>query len=98
MTLEPGGPGVPAEAKCQWAEVLLTRPSIQPSTLRRSLLLENRRQEFSWIAANASAGRHVTVRKYVDDMVLVASGPCFAGHLCYGYRQVHKSLTQANMK
>eukprot|EP00971_Amphidinium_carterae_P134857 2672527-Amphidinium_carterae.1 len=45
-----------------------------------------------------SAGRHVTVRKYVDDMVLVASGPCFAGHLCYGYRQVHKSLTKANMK
>eukprot|EP00971_Amphidinium_carterae_P241970 4804262-Amphidinium_carterae.2 len=31
-------------------------------------------------------------------MVLVASGPCFAGHLCYGYRQVHKSLTKANMK
>eukprot|EP00971_Amphidinium_carterae_P255709 5076710-Amphidinium_carterae.2 len=45
-----------------------------------------------------SAGRHVSVRKYVDDMVLVASGPCFAGHLCYGYRQVHKSLTHANMK
>eukprot|EP00971_Amphidinium_carterae_P233542 4634806-Amphidinium_carterae.1 len=34
-----------------------------------------------------SAGRHVSVRKYVDDMVLVASGPCFAGHLCYAYRQ-----------
>eukprot|EP00971_Amphidinium_carterae_P275928 5475106-Amphidinium_carterae.1 len=45
-----------------------------------------------------SAGRHVSVRKYVDDMVLVASGPCFAVHLCYGYRQVHKSLTAANMK
>eukprot|EP00971_Amphidinium_carterae_P089629 1774291-Amphidinium_carterae.1 len=38
-----------------------------------------------------SAGRYVFVRKYVDDMVLVASGLCFAGHLCYGYRQVHKS-------
>eukprot|EP00971_Amphidinium_carterae_P234850 4660208-Amphidinium_carterae.1 len=34
-----------------------------------------------------SAGRHVSVRKCVDDMVLVASGPCFAGHLCHGYRQ-----------
>eukprot|EP00971_Amphidinium_carterae_P005194 103698-Amphidinium_carterae.1 len=45
-----------------------------------------------------SAGRHVSVRKYVDDMVLVASGPCFAGNLCYAYRQVHKSLTAANMK
>eukprot|EP00971_Amphidinium_carterae_P149304 2960214-Amphidinium_carterae.2 len=45
-----------------------------------------------------SAGRHVSVRKYVDDMVLVAPGPCFAGHLCYGYRQVHKSLTKANIK
>eukprot|EP00971_Amphidinium_carterae_P260313 5164637-Amphidinium_carterae.1 len=45
-----------------------------------------------------SAGRHVSVRKYVDDMVLIASGPCFAGHLCYGYRQVLKSLTAANMK
>eukprot|EP00971_Amphidinium_carterae_P295326 5864935-Amphidinium_carterae.5 len=44
------------------------------------------------------AGRQVTVRKYVDDMVLVASGPCFAGNLCHGYRQVHKSLTKANMK
>eukprot|EP00971_Amphidinium_carterae_P263410 5226246-Amphidinium_carterae.1 len=43
-----------------------------------------------------SAGQHV--RKYVDDMVLVASGPCFAGHLCYGYRQVHWSPTLANMK
>eukprot|EP00971_Amphidinium_carterae_P051966 1022880-Amphidinium_carterae.1 len=31
-------------------------------------------------------------------MVLIASGPCFAGHLCYGYRQVLKSLTAANMK
>eukprot|EP00971_Amphidinium_carterae_P309674 6154257-Amphidinium_carterae.1 len=45
-----------------------------------------------------SAGRHVSVRKYVDDTVLVASGPCFAGHLCHGCRQVHKSLTAANMK
>eukprot|EP00971_Amphidinium_carterae_P351193 6491966-Amphidinium_carterae.1 len=44
-----------------------------------------------------SAGRHVSVRKYVDDMVLVAQGPCFARHLCHGYRQVHKSLTKANM-
>eukprot|EP00971_Amphidinium_carterae_P165904 3288554-Amphidinium_carterae.1 len=31
-------------------------------------------------------------------MVLIASGPCFAGHLCYGYRQVLRSLTAANMK
>eukprot|EP00971_Amphidinium_carterae_P128405 2543549-Amphidinium_carterae.1 len=31
-------------------------------------------------------------------MVLVASGPCFARHLCYGDRQVHKSWTKANMK
>eukprot|EP00971_Amphidinium_carterae_P093330 1846797-Amphidinium_carterae.1 len=45
-----------------------------------------------------SAGRQVTVRKYVDDMVLVAHGPCFAGNLCYAYRQVHKSLVKANMK
>eukprot|EP00971_Amphidinium_carterae_P154596 3065692-Amphidinium_carterae.2 len=30
-----------------------------------------------------SVGRHVSVRKHVDDMVLIASGPCFAGHLCY---------------
>eukprot|EP00971_Amphidinium_carterae_P350262 6491460-Amphidinium_carterae.2 len=45
-----------------------------------------------------SAGRHVSVRKYVDDMVLVASGPCFAGHLCYGYRQAHRSLTKVNME
>eukprot|EP00971_Amphidinium_carterae_P050334 991815-Amphidinium_carterae.1 len=31
-------------------------------------------------------------------MVLVAKGPSCAGNLCHGYRQVHKSLTQANMK
>eukprot|EP00971_Amphidinium_carterae_P086779 1717279-Amphidinium_carterae.1 len=31
-------------------------------------------------------------------MVLIASGPCFAGNLCYAYRQVLKSLTAANMK
>eukprot|EP00971_Amphidinium_carterae_P041049 806159-Amphidinium_carterae.1 len=32
---------------------------------------------------------------------VVAQGPNFAGNLCHGYRQprqVHKSLTQANMK
>eukprot|EP00971_Amphidinium_carterae_P086822 1717900-Amphidinium_carterae.1 len=44
-----------------------------------------------------SAGRHVQVRKYVADMVLVARGMDFAGHLCYGYRQVHRSLTATNM-
>eukprot|EP00971_Amphidinium_carterae_P050585 996177-Amphidinium_carterae.1 len=31
-------------------------------------------------------------------MVFVASGPCFAGRLCYGNQQVHKNLTKANMK
>eukprot|EP00971_Amphidinium_carterae_P329143 6461432-Amphidinium_carterae.3 len=45
-----------------------------------------------------SAGRHIAVRKYVDDMVLVAKGHTLAGNLCYGYRQVHKSLTAMNMK
>eukprot|EP00971_Amphidinium_carterae_P155144 3076594-Amphidinium_carterae.2 len=126
---EPGGPGAPAGARSPLEEGPLTKLSTWPLILRRSLLLENRKQESSWTAARAvseavtathgmppgcghavdllhafllntlkSAGRHVTVHKYVDDMVLVASGPCFAGHLCYGYRQVHKSLTKANMK
>eukprot|EP00971_Amphidinium_carterae_P039202 770590-Amphidinium_carterae.1 len=44
------------------------------------------------------AWRHIAVGKYVDDMVLVAQGPHFAGNLRHGYRQVHRSLTQANMK
>eukprot|EP00971_Amphidinium_carterae_P244788 4860245-Amphidinium_carterae.1 len=43
------------------------------------------------------AGRQVTVRKYVDDMVLVAKGPGFATNLCQGYRQVCKPLTRANV-
>eukprot|EP00971_Amphidinium_carterae_P135759 2689783-Amphidinium_carterae.1 len=33
-----------------------------------------------------SAGRQVEVRKYVDDMVLVASGPFFAHYLRDSYR------------
>eukprot|EP00971_Amphidinium_carterae_P251501 4992389-Amphidinium_carterae.4 len=45
-----------------------------------------------------SAGRQVTVRKYVKDMVLGTKRCNFAGNLCYGYRQVHKSLSDANMK
>eukprot|EP00971_Amphidinium_carterae_P183417 3640459-Amphidinium_carterae.2 len=45
-----------------------------------------------------SAGPLVEVRKYVDDMVLVAKGTHFAVHLCQAYRRVHHSLTQANMK
>eukprot|EP00971_Amphidinium_carterae_P297196 5904288-Amphidinium_carterae.1 len=32
-----------------------------------------------------SAGRHVEVRKYVDDMVLVSSGPHFAHNLRDSY-------------
>eukprot|EP00971_Amphidinium_carterae_P223908 4442807-Amphidinium_carterae.1 len=31
-------------------------------------------------------------------MVLVARGMDFIRHLCYGYRHVHRSLTEANMK
>eukprot|EP00971_Amphidinium_carterae_P293389 5824815-Amphidinium_carterae.1 len=45
-----------------------------------------------------SAGSKVEVRKYVDDMVLVAKGHHFAVHLCQAYRRVHSSLTKANMK
>eukprot|EP00971_Amphidinium_carterae_P342651 6482035-Amphidinium_carterae.2 len=44
------------------------------------------------------AGRQVEVRKYVDDMVLISSGPNFAGNLCYAYRQVLRSLTIVNMR
>eukprot|EP00971_Amphidinium_carterae_P350643 6491664-Amphidinium_carterae.2 len=44
------------------------------------------------------AGRQVEVRKYVDDMVLISSGPGFAGNLCFAYRQVLRSLTAVNMK
>eukprot|EP00971_Amphidinium_carterae_P134074 2656924-Amphidinium_carterae.1 len=44
------------------------------------------------------AGRQVEVRKYVDDMVLVASGPHFAHHLRDSYRNVLKALKQANMQ
>eukprot|EP00971_Amphidinium_carterae_P166115 3292667-Amphidinium_carterae.4 len=44
------------------------------------------------------AGPKVEVRKYVDDMVLVAKGTHFGVHLCQAYRRVHRSLTQANMK
>eukprot|EP00971_Amphidinium_carterae_P045242 890246-Amphidinium_carterae.1 len=40
----------------------------------------------------------VEVRKYVDDMVLISSGPGFAGNLCFAYRQVLRSLTAVNMK
>eukprot|EP00971_Amphidinium_carterae_P110025 2179450-Amphidinium_carterae.3 len=45
-----------------------------------------------------SAGRTYICEEYVDDMVLVAKGPCFVGNLCHAYRQVPKSLTQAIMK
>eukprot|EP00971_Amphidinium_carterae_P205299 4074816-Amphidinium_carterae.1 len=34
-----------------------------------------------------SAGSKVEVRKYVDDMVLVAKGNHFAVHLCQAYRR-----------
>eukprot|EP00971_Amphidinium_carterae_P279337 5545376-Amphidinium_carterae.1 len=44
------------------------------------------------------AGRQVEVRKYVDDMVLISSGPGFAGNLCYAYRQVLRSLMSVNMR
>eukprot|EP00971_Amphidinium_carterae_P089509 1771668-Amphidinium_carterae.1 len=43
------------------------------------------------------AGRQVEVRKYVDDMVLISSGPNFPGNLCFAYRQVLNSLTKVNM-
>eukprot|EP00971_Amphidinium_carterae_P108497 2148301-Amphidinium_carterae.2 len=29
------------------------------------------------------AGRQVEAKKYVDDMVLISSGPGFAGNLCF---------------
>eukprot|EP00971_Amphidinium_carterae_P199662 3962963-Amphidinium_carterae.1 len=45
-----------------------------------------------------SAGRCISVRKYVDNMVLVSTGYNFAGNLCDGYRQVHESLTAASVK
>eukprot|EP00971_Amphidinium_carterae_P147075 2914489-Amphidinium_carterae.1 len=41
--------------------------------------------------------RQVEVRKYIDDMVLISSGPYSAGILCFAYRQVLKSLTDVNM-
>eukprot|EP00971_Amphidinium_carterae_P053305 1049913-Amphidinium_carterae.2 len=44
-----------------------------------------------------SASSKVELRKYVDDMVLVAKGNHFAVHLCQAYRRVHSSLTKANM-
>eukprot|EP00971_Amphidinium_carterae_P171455 3398698-Amphidinium_carterae.1 len=44
-------------------------------------------------------GREVDVRKYVDDMVLISSGPCFAGNLCFAaYRPVLRSLKAVNMR
>eukprot|EP00971_Amphidinium_carterae_P277870 5515465-Amphidinium_carterae.2 len=39
------------------------------------------------------AGNQAEVRKYVDDMVLISSGPGFAGNLCFAYSQVLESLT-----
>eukprot|EP00971_Amphidinium_carterae_P084209 1667072-Amphidinium_carterae.1 len=45
-----------------------------------------------------SAGRHISVRKYVDNMVLVATCYNFAGKLCYGYGQVHRNLAAANAR
>eukprot|EP00971_Amphidinium_carterae_P166228 3294739-Amphidinium_carterae.2 len=45
-----------------------------------------------------SAGRQVEVRKYVDNMVLVAAGLYFAHHLRDSYRDVRKALKQANMQ
>eukprot|EP00971_Amphidinium_carterae_P319361 6347297-Amphidinium_carterae.3 len=50
------------------------------------------------IRALQIAGRQVEVRKYVDDMVLVASGPYFAHYLWDSYRDVIKALKQANMQ
>eukprot|EP00971_Amphidinium_carterae_P046487 915593-Amphidinium_carterae.1 len=46
----------------------------------------------------ASAGRQAEVRKYVDDMVLVACGPYFAYYLRDNYRDLIKALRQANMQ
>eukprot|EP00971_Amphidinium_carterae_P152721 3027054-Amphidinium_carterae.4 len=45
-----------------------------------------------------SAGSQVEVRKYVEDMVLVATGHQFALHLCHAYRRAHSSLTKANVQ
>eukprot|EP00971_Amphidinium_carterae_P028535 561611-Amphidinium_carterae.1 len=45
-----------------------------------------------------SAGRQVEVRKYVDDMVLVAAGPYFALYLRDSYQDVIKAQKQANMQ
>eukprot|EP00971_Amphidinium_carterae_P049371 973026-Amphidinium_carterae.1 len=45
-----------------------------------------------------SAGRQVEVRKYVDDMVLVAHGPHFAHYLRDSYKSVQNALKQANMQ
>eukprot|EP00971_Amphidinium_carterae_P263450 5226747-Amphidinium_carterae.1 len=44
------------------------------------------------------AGRQVEVRKYVDDMVLISSGPNLAGNPCFAYRQVPASLTAVNVR
>eukprot|EP00971_Amphidinium_carterae_P120341 2384602-Amphidinium_carterae.1 len=44
------------------------------------------------------AGGQVEVRKYVDDMVLIRSGPNFAGNLCFAYSHVLASLTAVNMR
>eukprot|EP00971_Amphidinium_carterae_P247336 4911967-Amphidinium_carterae.2 len=44
------------------------------------------------------AERQVEVRKYVDDMALISSGPNVVGNLCFAYRQVLKSLTEVNMR
>eukprot|EP00971_Amphidinium_carterae_P198993 3949031-Amphidinium_carterae.1 len=50
----------------------------------------------SWCALLQSAGRQVEVRKYVDDMVVVAAGPYFAHYLRDSYRDVLKALKQGN--
>eukprot|EP00971_Amphidinium_carterae_P332197 6466234-Amphidinium_carterae.1 len=44
------------------------------------------------------AWRQVEVRKYVDDMVLISSGPNFTGNLCFAYRQVLAPLIVVNMR
>eukprot|EP00971_Amphidinium_carterae_P193317 3836290-Amphidinium_carterae.1 len=45
-----------------------------------------------------SAGRQVEVRKYVDNMVLVAAGLYFAHYLRGSYRSVPRALTHVNMQ
>eukprot|EP00971_Amphidinium_carterae_P108341 2145139-Amphidinium_carterae.1 len=68
MTCEPGGPGVPAGAKSQWAEAPLTRLLTWPLTrrrIRRSQLLENRRLESSWTAVSATRGYHCKRSKHL---------------------------------